>query len=64
MLFLTNFLIVVGGMAILCAYFFGVNALAEWACDKWEEKGLLTVWGALVFLPMMVLFALGMTYGS
>ena len=63
MLFLTNFLIIVGFMAALVAYVFGVIALAEWAGDKWGAKGFDTVYGLLIFLPIAVIFALGLTYG-
>ena len=63
MLFLTNLLITVGFMAALVAYVFGVMALAEWAGDKWGTKGFDTVYGLLIFLPIAVIFALGLTYG-
>ena len=63
MLFLTNFLIVTGFMAVLVAYVFGVIALSEWVGDKWGLKGFSTVFGVLVFLPIAVIFALGLTYG-
>ena len=63
MLFLTNFLIIVGVMSVLVAYAFGAIALAEWAGDKWGLKGFSTVFGALLFLPLTVIFALGLTYG-
>lgn len=63
MLFLTNFLIIVGVMAGLVAYVFGIISLAERASDKWGHKGFNTVFSALLFLPMAVLLALEMTYG-
>ena len=63
MLFLTNFLITVVVMTVLVAYVFGVIALAGWAGDKWGPKGFNAVYGVFLFLPLMVLFALGLTYG-
>ena len=63
MLFLTNFLMVTGFMAIIVAYIFGVTSLSDWAYDKWGSKGFNAVWGVLIFLPMMILFTLGLTYG-
>lgn len=64
MLFLTNFLIVIGFMALLVAYLFGVIALAEWAGDKWGAKGPISVVGVCIVLPMIILHALVMTYGT
>lgn len=64
MLLLTNFLLVVVVMAILVAYVFGALALSEWAGDKWGLKGFSTVFGVLIFLPIAVLLALGLTYGA
>lgn len=64
MLFLTNLLIVTGFMAVLVAYIFGVIALAEWAGEKWGLKGFNAIFGALLFLPLTVIFALGLTYGA
>ena len=64
MLFLTNFLMVTGFMAIFVAYVLGVTSLSDWAADKWGLRGFSTVWGVLIFLPMMILFTLGMTYGT
>lgn len=63
MLFLTNFLIIVGVMAGLVAYVFGAIALAARARDKWGHKGFNTVFSALLFPPMAVILALEMTYG-
>lgn len=63
MLFLTNFLIVVGFMAVLCAYIFGVTALAGWAGDRWGSTGAISVLSVLLLLPVAILAALGMTYG-
>ena len=64
MLFLTNFLIIVGVMAVLGAYAWGVVALSEWAGDKWGSKALGAVWGVFFFLPLILLQALVMTYGA
>ena len=64
MLFLTNFLIIVGVMAVLGAYAFGVVALSEWAGDKWGSKALGAVWVVFFLLPMLILHALAMTYGA
>lgn len=63
MLFLTNFLIIVGVMSVLVSYLFGVIALSEWAGDKWGDKGFNTVWVVFLFLPMMIIHAWAMTYG-
>ena len=64
MLFLTNLLIIVGVMAGLVAYVFGVITLAERSRDKWGNKGFDTVFGVLIFLPMIIIHALVMTYGT
>lgn len=62
MLFLTNLLISLGVMSVLVAYVFGVITLAERAYDKWGPKGLDIVFGALIFLPIIIIHALVMTY--
>ena len=64
MLFLTNFLITACVMAVLVAYIFGVTALAGWAGDKWGNKGFNSVVSVLLLLPIAILAALGMTYGT
>lgn len=64
MLFLTNFLLVVGLMALLGAYAFGAGYLAEWAGDKWGDKGFNAALGVLLLLPIAIIVALGLTYGA
>ena len=64
MLFLTNFLIIVGFMALSGAYVLGTGYIAEWAGDKWGDKGFNTVLSVLLLLPIAILYALGMTYGT
>ena len=64
MLFLTNFLIIVGVMAVLGAYAFGVAYLSVWAGDEWGAKGPISVVVVCIVLPMAVLCALAMTYGA
>ena len=63
MLFLTNFLLVVGVMALLGAYVFGAGHLAEWAGNNWGDKGFSAVLSVLLLLPVAILFTLGLTYG-
>ena len=63
MLFLTNFLITAVVMSVLVAYAFGIIALADRAGNKWGLKGFNAVFGVLLFLPLTVIFALGLTYG-
>ena len=64
MLFLTNFLIIVGVMAGLAAYVFGVAYLSVWADDEWGAKGPISVVVGCIVLPMVILCALVMTYGA
>ena len=64
MLFLTNFLIVTGVMAVVVAHIFGVITLSEWAGDKWGTKGTISVVSVLILLPMIIIHALAMTYGT
>lgn len=64
MLFLTNFFTIAGILTATTAYFFGVNALADWAGDKWEGKGFFAVLGVFVFLPLILLHTFVVTYGA